>query len=58
MAQDKFGGMDLGLINTDDLKVQDLKSLWEQAEKLKWKGPEEFKRSRPRGIKHFLVASP
>ncbi len=44
MAQDKFGGMELGLINTDDLKVKsfkDLKSLWEQAEKLGWKGPEE-----------------
>ncbi len=44
MAQDKFGGMELGLINTDDLKVEsfkDLKSLLEQAEKLGWKGPEE-----------------
>lgn len=40
MAQDKFGGMELGQINTDDIKVQDLKSLWKQAEKLKWKGSE------------------
>ena len=49
MAQDKFGSMELGLINTDDLKVKsfkDLKSLWEQAEKLGWKGPEEGVNSR------------
>lgn len=46
MAQDKFGDMDVELINTDDIKVQDLKSLWKQAEKLEWKGPEEGVNSR------------
>ena len=53
MAQDKFGGMELGLINTDDLKVKsfkDLKLLLEQAEKLEWKGPEEDMGYPPRQI--------
>ena len=42
MAQEKFGGMDVGLIDIDELKElsgDEIKEMWDQVARLQWDYP-------------------